>query len=167
MKKLLVLLLVLGMASAANAAVVGLSVDGVNVSDGSELYDPSETITLYVLSDTDDYPWLMEVSVLMADATLGAPSPTANAGGMASWVDYSGGGLWDYELSTAGAPGSVKAGQQWIMNLTPNMPMAGMFIVNLGPYGEPPVSSIEFYVPEPVTIALLGLGGLLVLRRRR
>jgi hypothetical protein len=167
MKKFLFLLLVVGMASAANAAVVGLSVDGVNVSDGTEGIGSAQTITLYVVSDTDNYPWLMEVSVLQADATLGTPTPTANAGGLAGVIDYSGGGLWDYELTTAGAPGSVKAGQQWYMNLTSIGDLGDVFTVNLGPYGEAPVHSIDFFVPEPVTLALLGLGGLFVLRRRR
>jgi hypothetical protein len=168
MKKLLALLLVVGMASAADAAVVGLSVDGATVSDGTEDISPGETITLYVVSDTANYPWLMEVSVLVSDATLGAPIFSTGAGTMAGYVDYSDSIMWVYELSTAGAPGSIMAGLQWSMDLTAIPPPApGWFTVNLGPYGEAPVSSIEFFVPEPVTIALLGLGGLLVLRRRK
>ena len=168
MKKLLFLLLVVGTAPAANAAVVGLSVDGVNPSNGYETIDPSETITLYVLSDTDDYPWLYEVSVAAADATLGTPSPTPNAGSMADYIDYSDATIWDYELTTAGAPGTIKAGQQWYMDLSTILPIGSPFIVKLGPYGEPPVSSIVFFnIPEPMTIGLLGLGGLFALRRRR
>jgi hypothetical protein len=168
MKKLLVLMLVFGLTSAANAAVVGLSVDGSTVTTAAEIDIASPTIILSVVSDTDDHPWLMEVSVAMADATLGAPTPTSNAGGLADYVDYSGGGLWDYELSTAGSPGSVLKGQQWTMNLTALGGLGSVFTVSLGEYGATPVSTIDFtVVPEPMTIALLGLGSLFMLRRRK
>jgi hypothetical protein len=170
MKKLLVLLLVFGLASTANAAIISLSVNASTASDGTEDIDitVSPTITLSVISDTDDHPWLMEVSGPSAASSCAAPVPTANAGGMAAFVDYTGGGLWDYELSTAGAPGSVLAGVQWNMQLTALGVIGDVFTVNLGPYGGTPVSSIEFTLtPEPMTIALLGLGSLFLLRRRK
>jgi len=167
MKKLLVLLLVFGLTSAVNAAVVGLSVDGSNVVTAADI-EKDVTMNLMVISDTDDYPWLMEVSVLTADATLGAPVPTVNAGGLAAYVDYSDATIWDYELSTAGSPGSVKAGIQWNMDLLTSLSLGSMFTVSLGEYGQAPVSTIEFtVVPEPMTVALLGLGGLFLLRRRK
>jgi len=168
-KKLLVLMLIFGLASAANAAVVGLSIDGVNVSGGAEVIDiASPMITLSIVSDTDDNNWLMEVSVLKADATLGLPTPTSLAGGMADYTDFSDATLWDYELSTAGAPGSVFAGEQWTMALTALGDVGAVFAVNLGPYNQPVVSSIAFtVVPEPMTVALLGLGGLFLMRRRK
>jgi hypothetical protein len=170
MKKLLVLLLVFGLASAANAAIVSLSVDGVNPSDGTEDIDvASPTIVLSVLDDTDTHVWLMEVTVLKADATLGTPTPTVKAGGMASWNDWSDATWWIYELSTAGSPPDTPlAGQQWYMNLTSLKGLGETFTVNIGEYGMPVAHSIEFtMVPEPMTVALLGLGGLLLLRRRK
>jgi hypothetical protein len=167
MKKLLALLLVLGMAPAANAAIVGLSVDGVSVSDGTEDILQNTWIELYVVSDTDDHPWLMDVCVLKADATLGIPRrPVAGIPPLPP--DYSDETWWCYELSTAGAPGTIPAGVQWIMSLTPLGVLGDVFTVYLGPYGASPVSTIDFtVVPEPMTIALLGLGGLLLLRRRK
>lgn len=169
MKKLLVLMLVLGLASAANATV-SLSIDGVNPTDGTEDIDItiSSTITLSILSD-DDQPWMMEVSVLTADATLGAPSVTAAAGGLAKYTDYSDATLWDYEIITGGVePDYPTAGVQWTMSLTALGALDDVFTVDLGPYGGAVVSSIDFtLIPEPMTIALLGLGSLFLLRRRK
>ena len=169
MKKSLILLLVFGLASVANAATVGLSVDGTTVVNAADIdITVSPLINLMVISDTDDHPWLMEVSVLQADATLGTPVPTAAAGALAAAIDFSGAGLWDYELTTSGAPGTVFAGVQWNMDLTALGALGDTFLVNLGPYGQTPVSTIEFtLVPEPMTVALLGLGGLFLLRRRK
>ncbi|MGB2809821.1 MAG: PEP-CTERM sorting domain-containing protein [Sedimentisphaerales bacterium] len=168
MRNLLILTLVLGMASVANAVVVGLSVDGVNVSDGTEDILQNTTIELSVVCDTADYPWIMEVSVLKADATLGIPIP---------WYcdicppppDYSDEIWWCYELSTGGVPGyPPPVGQQWTMDLSSSLSIGSVFTFYLGPYGIPPVSTIDFtVVPEPVTIALLGLGGLFLMRRRK
>jgi hypothetical protein len=168
MKKLLALLLVAGMASAANAAVVGLSVDGATVSDGTEDIPQNTIIELSIVSDTDDHPWLMELRVLKAHATLGTPIPRYCPDCAYICFDYSDETWWDYELTTAGPPGSVKAGKQWSMNLSTSLPIGSVFTVYLGPYGASPVSTIDFtVVPEPMTIALLGLGGLLALRRRK
>ena len=169
MKKLFVLLLVFGLASAANAVTVGLSVDGVNVSGGAEDILIGSTITLSVVSDTDDYSWKMEVSTLQADATIQLPIATSKAGSMASVTDFSGAGLWDYELNSAGpVGGGAVSGEQWTMQLTTLGALGTHFIVDFGEYGQTPVSSIDFtVVPEPMTIALLGLGSLFLLRRRK
>ena len=168
MKKLLVLLLVLGTASAANAAVVALSVDGVNPSDGTEDIPQNTIIELSVVCDTADYPWLMEVRVLMADATLGTPIPWWCGDICPPPPDYSDDTWWDYEMSTAGAPGIPPVGKQWYMDLSTSLPIDSVFTVYLGEYGMPPASTIDFtVVPEPTTIALLALGGLFLLRRRK
>jgi hypothetical protein len=158
------------MASAADAAIVGLSVDGVNVSDGTEDIPQNTVIELSIVSDTDDHPWLMEISVLKADATLILLDDVIRpaAGSLASYIPFPDGTWWIYEISTAGAPGTIKAGQQWVFDLSTSLSIGSVFTVYLGEYGKPPVSTIDFtVVPEPVTIALLGLGGLLVLRRRK
>ncbi|MGB2806188.1 MAG: PEP-CTERM sorting domain-containing protein [Sedimentisphaerales bacterium] len=167
MKKLLILMLVLGLASAANAAV-SLSIDGVNATDGTEDILEGSTITLSVLSN-DANPWMMEVTVLMADATLGTPAFTTAAGSMAGYNDWSGEGLWIYEISTGGTdPDYPTPGEQWTMDLTTLGALGSHFNVDIGPYGAQPVSSIDFtVVPEPMTIALLGFGALALLRRRK
>ena len=167
MKKLLILMLVLGLASVANAAV-SLSIDGVNATDGTEDIDIGSTITLSVLSD-DISNWMMEVTVLTADATLGTPAFTTAAGGMAGYSDWSDASLWIYELSTGGTdPDFPMVGEQWTMSLTTLGALGSHFNVDIGPYGAQPVSSIDFtVVPEPMTIALLGLGSLFLLRRRK
>ncbi len=167
MKKLLVLMLVLGLASAANAAV-SLSIDGVNPSAPAVDILEGSTITLSVLSD-DAANWMMELTVLVADVDLGIPAFTPAAGGMAGYSDWSDGTLWIYELSTGGTdPDFPTPGQQWSMDLTTLGILGSVFTVDIGPYMEPVVSSIDFtVVPEPMTIALLGLGSLFLLRRRK
>jgi hypothetical protein len=167
MKKLLVLVMILGLCTVTNAAIVSLSLDGVTAAGDDADIMKGTPITLSVISDTADYAWLMEVSVLKANATLGTPALTAKAGGMAGFNDYSDASVWDYELSIAGAPGSVQAGEQVTMSLTGTGLVGSTFVVNLGPYGAAPVDSIEFsIVPEPVTIGLLGLGALFLRRRK-
>lgn len=167
MKKLLVLMLVLGLASAANAAV-SLSIDGVNPTDGTEDILEGSTITLSILSD-DDQPWMMEASVLKVVNVLGTPAFTAAAGSMAGYNDWSDGSLYIYEISTGGTdPDYPTPGVQWTMALTTSGALGSHFTVDLGEYMEPVTSSIDFTViPEPMTIALLGLGSLFLLRRRK
>jgi hypothetical protein len=169
MKKLLFLLLVFSLASAANAAVVSLSIDGLAPSDGTEDIERLDVIELSVLDDTDTHVWLMEVTALKAECTLGTPTATLNAGGMASWNDWSDASMYIYELSTAGSPPDTPlAGKQWYMSLSTDLPIGAVFTVSIGEYGAPVAHSIDFtVVPEPMTVALLGLGGLFLLRRRK
>ena len=166
MKKLFIVMLVLGVASAANAAIVGLSIDGATVSDGTEDILQNSTIQLFVVSDTANFPYILDIKVLKAHAFLSMPMGNP---GCPPPIDYSDDTWWSYELSTGGSPDCPPfAGVQWTMSLTPLGALGDVFTVYLGPYGGAPVSTIDFrVVPEPVTIALLGLGGLFLLRRRK
>ena len=166
MKKMLILMLVLGFASTASASLVLLSVDGATAAGDTVQILEGATITLSVISDGPD-PWLMEVSTLVSGATLGLPTATAAAGGMADYADYSDATMWDYELATGGVISLPTAGVQWTMDLTAVAPRDSQFTVDLGEYGAAPADSILFEViPEPVSILLLGLGGLFLRRRK-
>lgn len=167
MKKMLILMLVLGVASTASASIVSLSVDGVNpAGDNVDYMEGSGVITLSVISDGAD-PWLMEISTTDVGVTLGTPVVTAAAGGLAGYNDYSGGGLWDYELAVGGVTSLPTAGVQWTLDLSSTLLDGSSFVVDLGEYGAAPTDSVTFnVVPEPVSMLLLGLGGLFLRRRK-
>jgi parallel beta-helix repeat protein len=145
MKKLLILTLVLGMASAANA-VVGLSVDGVNISDGTEYIPQNTTIELSVVQYNVTGGWLMEITALKAHATLGIPQPVVPSIPYPSpcFSDYSDNTWWDYEISSA-CFGPIE-GKLWYMDLSTSLPVGSVFTVYLGPYGASPTSTIDFTV---------------------
>ena len=165
MKKMLTLLLVLGLASAASATV-SLSLDGVNPLGTEGDIDVAVTSTLYVISD-DTSAYLYDVTLADADATLGYPSINANAGNMAGVVDWSGGGVTDYELTAADSGGNILAGIHFSMDMTPLGAAGTSFYVELYEYGVGTVDDATInVVPEPMTIALLGLGGLFLRRRK-
>jgi hypothetical protein len=166
MKKLLTLLLVLGLASAASATV-SLSLDGVNpiAATGEEIV-AGATVSLYVISD-DATAYMYDVTLADADATLGYPSINSNAGNMAGIVDWSGGGVTDYELTAADSGGNILAGIHFTMDLSPLGAAGTDFYVQLYEYGGPTIDDATInVVPEPMTIALLGLGGLFLRRRK-
>jgi hypothetical protein len=180
MKKLLVLALVLGLTSAANATL-SIEVDGeapgtsITVAQGA-------TVTVSILSDsTANY-----VSYIILDNTsavvggLGSPhtykgTDAAGDGGNAgesgktsplsspSW----GVGYLAQALSIAG---QVVAGTHHTFVYTAPMSdgtaTLGLFDAGVGSSWGDEVANLQIIVPEPMTIALLGLGGLFLRRRK-
>ncbi|MHC4692935.1 MAG: PEP-CTERM sorting domain-containing protein [Planctomycetota bacterium] len=188
MKKLLVLMLVLGLASVANAALT----IGVYETDGTTLYDSrainvGENLMLKIIAvggDTGDFGGI----ALIADTTLGIvgttgtthipPAPDASAllgGATGNFV----GGMG---ANDDGIVGSIAA-------FTAQPPHEdGVYFSDIlfTCAGEGPVtvylydigttwsiadglidSAVINQVPEPMTIALMGLGSLFLLRRRK
>ena len=194
MKKFLVLGVVLALSSSAMAGLVGLRVEPGDVEPIS--YDHSTTITIEVYASGFyiDYPYdtigFMDIASIQSDNGGTASSPSLhtdllsgvgvsagdivnsggilieNIGGYIDQGDIVGvypfpAVLYAFELHIPELPNST------ILTIT----MSGLVIKNLG-YNDPvpgvtATNTLEIHIiPEPMTIALLGLGGLFLRRRR-
>lgn len=157
MKKLLVLLLVLGITSAASAVTVSQPAPpDLSVVVGGELAGD-----LYLILSSDG---------ALTGITLGADAPDLS-GYAGPTSDLAGMGLFP--------DGFV--GEYWVMASSQNpYPLTGTFLTAMGGAVGDLVNLSWFdeaggmgdlgtiiLVPEPMTIAFLGLGGLMMLRRRK
>ena len=200
MKKLLIFMLVLCLASVSQAALVGLKIGG----SSQYVATAGETVTIDVVADAKSFGVeLMTVEGNAAVATAvvdmdGAAGSTPSLGaGMllinAGYLDNYDGVLFDYfsEYSTAGvAAGVVLASFEYTLDTlwdgTPywvsplvtgtsyeyasgSFDTAALSYASLDVGGTPTSIGITGVriVPEPMTIALLGLGSLFLLKRRK
>ncbi len=171
MKKLLVLMLVLGIASAANAGLV-ISVDGeLDPPDSSIILMPSDYVTIDVSSDgqtnqempvflTIVGPGSLDISAGTVYGELGVPNETlVDMGDGMYYIDL----LKDVVVPIPPIPEGV------VVDLIEfHCEDLGDVTLLLGM--EPGSGDYDIQVihqiPEPMTIALLGLGGLLLRRRK-
>jgi hypothetical protein len=152
MKKLLAIVLVLGMASMASAALT-LSLDGTTVSVISDGGEPATTI--FVGSSTVDLA-IGGLGTEAGDGTARFGGGGADAGIGATF------GLVGQAWTVASFSGALPAGQQIAFQTT------GAGVVEMyDAFGGTLMDSVTIPVPEPITMSLLGLGGLVALRRRR
>jgi hypothetical protein len=168
MKKLLVLMLVLGMAASAHAALgdltlkadadlLGVTVEGTMAATDAEVF--------YILLVSDGAIGQLDGTALGA----AAPSMAGYAAGSSAWVGVipftSGytGGSW----VMASAPGEVFKTGVYLAN---DVSYTGQATVEAWWFEEGTGATgfiNDVVLPEPMTVALLGLGGLFILRRRK
>lgn len=186
MKKLLILMLVLGMASLANATVTYeiREADGVTPANPLGL-NLSLDYTVVISGVAADAPhtggvyftgWVAsDIVDLVARGPLDGTNYTGSsfdaAGDMA--VVFYTAAYFGYDITAAdavvGVPPDLADGDWFIFDLLPKV--LGSETLEFFDYAvsyDVPVSTIGLTViPEPMTIALLGLGGLFLLRRRK
>lgn len=168
MKKLLAVMLVLGVASVASAAItLDPAMDGVVLM-------PSETVTIPILSDGGLLGMNVAVTVEGPGSIMGAKNGTGwDPGfsfdpvvepGMAVLGAGNFNGNMDQVVGTieihCDGEGDV------IVTIIPDSRFGGSSDMN---FGTPEIggSIVIKQVPEPMTMSLLGLGGLALIRRRR
>lgn len=158
MKKLLVLTLVLGLCGAASAAI-SLSPAGATVNVG-------EPITISVVSDTtNSYGGWLDLTQNLG-GTWGDLQILPAAGPDAT-KDFSFDPWWSFEAKSFNPAAPIEIGTHFTVDYTAG-DTEGTFTVGL--YEFDGTTLIEeatiTVVPEPMTLGLLGLGGLFLRRRR-
>ena len=168
MKRLVALLLVFGMASTANAVL--LQVDGVPTTDVEIAEGVTSLITIvgedasswlgYIIVEEGGTGALSNVAILPAAGDLAASEPYTEAGWGAG-----------YMLTTAASPGSsqpISTGSQFNVNYSGGtLGQTAKISLFLDPEYTTPVASVNVsIIPEPMTIALLGLGALFLRKRK-
>ena len=166
MKKLLVFVLVLGFASAANAVLI--QVDGVG---GETVSDVQQNATITVVSE-DSMNWLGYLIIEEGGkGTLSNPAATALAGdpALSGATPYTETG-WGtgYELTVAASASfPVGTGTQFSFDYGGMLGDTARISLFVDPEFVVPAASVALNViPEPMTIVFLGLG-VLFLRRRK
>jgi hypothetical protein len=163
MKKLLVLILVLGLCSVANATI-SLRVNGSEVGTSASV-TVTDVIGVYS-TDSSVYLALVLTDTPANDLANGAI--TTNAGDWGNITAYSLSGYGDGYYMTADYSGTPpSAGIQFTMNVSGSID--DTFQIQLW-HEDDWVNTADTLditiIPEPMTIALLGLGGLFLRRRR-
>ena len=184
MKKLLVLMLVIGMASLASATPL--------ITASATTVEQNESVSIYITGTSDDvtgaggdpaeagggwfYLWLdYSTNAFSNDAylSLGMTATKENAAGAEGAVEET---YPNYGLSFSAYPGvaipyvetdDVDEGLWYTFTVTAGT-VLGTTTVQLWNGLTTILGSIDItVVPEPMTIALLGLGGLFLRRRRK
>jgi len=165
MRKMLVLILVLGLASAANAMLI--TVD----EQQGDAFEVDITSTITVVSE-DASSWLGYIIVEEGGAgSLGNAVILDAAGNIAATTAYTEAG-WGtgYELTAAMSPSGVPAlaaGSQFSFDYVGTVGDTATISLFVDPEYTTPVASVNVtVVPEPMTVVLLGLGALFLRRRR-
>jgi hypothetical protein len=166
MKKLIFLILVVGIASAANAMTLHLTTDlyaatlDIDCIDG---YIVGDDIYWALVGDTSEITFSGGSVGAAAPAYTGIYGYDAQVQGFCSApLD----GVWGY---IGDIPGTSTGPGTYIDEI--NWTLVGTYVTNVYLIGTTDFRTYttlyQLFVPEPMTLALLGLGGLFLLRRRR
>lgn len=165
MKKFLVLLTIL--AAVSNAAVLELSVDGIVNGAGVDQaisLNPSDTVMIDVHCTADPgYPdyWISiegDGSLTSVGTVISPPGPQG------TMSDYYGDGSWYYFSASATVVEDLDVGKWWEAEFHCDGPAT--VVITLYDGSINPLDTITITQPEPMTMALLGLGGLFLRRRK-
>ncbi len=189
MKKLFVLVLVLAISSMATAASVDLQIiAGPTPGDyeGIPSYNPSDTITIALVSSgMGTEPWEVIGLMVVGDMTTTGGGTASGVGFNAEWdatqyniVNSATLLIEDIQGSVSGASNGIGNGDLfWFDFHVPELPYSTIITIDAtgqtwkdlwnDPLTMTYGGALEIHVvPEPITIALLGLGGLFLRRRK-
>lgn len=155
MKKLLVLMLVLGLATAANAVTYDLSGDTMTATG---------TISVDVTGATADVYLALVISSPggLGTFTKGTYAPSMTGSVMAATVNGDAGEIWAFGT----IPEELYQDGSWLTAAWSGASTNATITVYSTPDGLSYTFLDSVLVPEPMTIALLGLGGLFLRRRK-
>jgi hypothetical protein len=165
MKKLLVLALVLGVAGLASAGLA-FKVNGTDVADGGSI-NATGAISLEIVNDelisgSWDIGWIG----VTAGATSGWLDGTVGSNMVGTWtlaVDGpDGGAMYWYTEQTVAAVGSTAIGSMYTIGFNAN----GAVLVEVYNADFDTVQASMTITPEPMTMLLLGLGGLFLRKKK-
>ena len=167
-KGLLATVMVVLMAAVGNALTVRLSVDGINPAPDAINVVPGEVLCMYVISDSDGtsyFKWIHTDEPARISNVEGYPA----AGDVASITDLSTELISEFRLEADDSGGNIQAGKHFGFDV---MVGAGATPGSVRDVwldsGVIPDDSVAVnVVPEPGTVLLLGLRGLVLLRIRK
>jgi hypothetical protein len=159
MKKLLILLLVLGMASTANAALF---------LDGPTELNKDDMATIGVVSDSSDDEAAYLVFGYVSEGGFELSNPRSPIIPPPIPPIPTPDDTIEFELIFAQTPEPIPPGVWFEVDLTCLKAGVDVFVELYDGSSFEMIDSLTIHqVPEPMTIALLGLGGLFALRRRK
>ena len=162
MRKLLILMLVLGMAPLACATV--------SLVSSAATVGISEAATIQVSSDVDDLAWAGYIGYTYANASITTMAALPAAGSLGGVGAGPGGWLGYWQLSAADntPPNTIDVGVQFSGAAMGTATGSYDFYLYDGNWttASPWGTFTLTVIPEPITMALLGLGGLLLRRRK-